>query len=90
MVVTIVDVIQSIIDGILYGSIYALIGVGFTLIFGAMQKLNMAYAASSIAGAYCGLGISTLLSLSLFITFLVCVKQELRQYQKFIEKKIKI
>ena len=69
MVITIVDVIQSIIDGILYGSIYALIGVGFTLIFGAMQKLNMAYAASSIAGAYCGLGISTILSLNLLVTF---------------------
>ena len=51
----VLDIIQSLIDGILYGSTYALIGLGFTLIFGAMQKLNMAYAASSIGGAYLGL-----------------------------------
>ena len=50
-----IDILQSLIDGILFGSIYALIGLGFTLIFGAMEKLNMAYAASSIGGAYVGL-----------------------------------
>ena len=51
-----IDILQSLIDGVLFGSIYALIGLGFTLIFGAMEKLNMAYAASSIGGAYVGLG----------------------------------
>ena len=56
-----IDIIQSLIDGVLFGSIYALIGLGFTLIFGAMHKLNLAYAASSIAGAYSGL-----MSLSIF------------------------
>lgn len=50
-----IDVIQTLIDGILFGSIYALIGLGFTLIFGAMHKLNLAYASSGIAGAYMGL-----------------------------------
>ena len=39
-----VEVTQSIADGLLFGSTYALIGIGFTLIFGAMGKLNMAYA----------------------------------------------
>ena len=44
-----VEIIQTIWEGILFGSTYALIGIGFTLIFGAMGKLNMAYAAAAIA-----------------------------------------
>ena len=66
-----IDILQSLIDGILFGSIYALIGLGFTLIFGAMEKLNMAYAASSIGGAYVGIGLPTLFSLPLFLIFLI-------------------
>jgi len=56
------------------GSTYALIGIGFTLIFGVMHKLNLAYAAASIAGAYASL---TLISLfpetSAFLVFLMAV-----------------
>jgi branched-chain amino acid transport system permease protein len=47
--------IQAIIDGILVGTTYALIGIGFTLIFGVMHKLNLAFAAASIAGAFISL-----------------------------------
>ena len=49
------DLLQAILDGVLFGATYALIGVGFTLVFGVMHKLNMAYAAASVGGAYCGL-----------------------------------
>ena len=49
------DLLQSILDGVLFGATYALIGIGFTLVFGVMHKLNLAYAAASIGGAYCGL-----------------------------------
>lgn len=49
------DFIQAIADGVLFGATYALIGIGFTLVFGVMHKINMAYAAASIGGAYCGL-----------------------------------
>lgn len=49
------DFFQSIVDGILFGATYSLIGIGFTLIFGVMHKLNMSYAAASIGGAYSGL-----------------------------------
>ena len=46
----VVEITQTIWDGVLFGSTYALIGIGFTLIFGAMGKLNMAYAGAAIAG----------------------------------------
>jgi len=50
-----VVLVQAIIDGILVGTTYALIGIGFTLIFGVMHKLNIAFAAASIAGAFLSL-----------------------------------
>jgi len=49
------DLAQAILDGLLFGATYALIGIGFTLVFGVMHKINMAYAAASIGGAYVGL-----------------------------------
>jgi len=55
-----IDFVQSIADGVLVGATYSLIGIGFTLVFGVMHKINMAYAAASIAGAYVGLTALTL------------------------------
>lgn len=49
------DFFQAVSDGVLFGATYALIGIGFTLVFGVMHKLNMSYAAASIGGAYAGL-----------------------------------
>jgi len=49
------DVLQAASDGLLFGATYALIGIGFTLVFGVMHKINMAYAAASVGGAYAGL-----------------------------------
>ncbi len=47
----------SLIDGFLFGFGYAMIGIGFTLIFGVMQKFNLAQGATALAGAYLGLGL---------------------------------
>ena len=52
---TLIDLTQSVIDGLLFGSTYALIGIGFTLIFGVMHKINLSYAATSVAAAYLSL-----------------------------------
>lgn len=49
------DLVQSVIDGVLFGTIYALIGIGFTLIFGVMHKINLSYAAASVGAAYLSL-----------------------------------
>jgi len=50
-----VDLVQSVFDGVMFGTTYALIGIGFTLIFGVMHKINMSYAAASIGAAYLSL-----------------------------------
>lgn len=49
------DLIQSVADGVMFGATYALIGIGFTLIFGVMHKINLSYAAASIGAAYLSL-----------------------------------
>jgi branched-chain amino acid transport system permease protein len=67
----VVDFIQTVFDGLLFGTTYSLIGIGFTLIFGVMHKINMSYAAASIAGAYCGVTIPMLVpGMPPFVVFL--------------------
>ncbi len=65
------DILVSITDGVLFGTTYALIGIGFTMIFGVMHKINLAYAATSIGGAYVSWAISTLLPLPAIVVFLI-------------------
>lgn len=49
------DLTQSVFDGVMFGTTYALIGIGFTLIFGVMHKINLSYAAASVGAAYLSL-----------------------------------
>ena len=65
------DFFQSITDGLLFGSIYALIGIGFTLIFGVMHKINLAYGAASIAGAYVSIAVAAYVPLPALVTFII-------------------
>jgi len=53
------DLSQSVIDGVLFGTTYSLIGIGFTLSFGVMHKINLSYAAASIGAAYLSLIVVT-------------------------------
>jgi branched-chain amino acid transport system permease protein len=55
------DFLQTGLDGALFGTTYALIGIGFTLVFGVMRKINMSYAASSLTAAYVGLSATLLM-----------------------------
>ena len=50
----------SLVDGLLFGFGYGMIGIGFTLIFGVMQKFNLAQGATALAGAYFGLALHRL------------------------------
>jgi len=46
--------IQTLIDGIMIGSAYALLALGFSLIFGVLRRLNLAYGSSILMGAFAG------------------------------------
>ena len=49
-----IDLAQNTLDGVMVGSSYALLALGFTLIFGTMRRLNLAYGPTIMAGAYLG------------------------------------
>lgn len=69
----VLDVVQQALNGFLFGSSYALIGIGFTMIFGVMEKLNLAFGVTALAGAYAGLWVFHLTPGPFALTFLVAV-----------------
>jgi branched-chain amino acid transport system permease protein len=48
------DILQTAISGLSAGAAYALLGVGFTLMFGVMRRLNLSYGATLMFGGYLG------------------------------------
>ena len=47
-----VDLIQNTLDGLTLGAAYALLAVGFTLIFGVLRRVNLAYGPAIMLGCY--------------------------------------
>ena len=66
-----IDAVQSVADGVLFGTTYALLGIGFTLVFGVMHKINLSYAAASIGAAYASLLILTVIKAPAILVFLM-------------------
>ena len=49
------DATEQFINGVMYGFLYALIGGGFTILFGVMRRFNMAYGSTIMAASYVSL-----------------------------------
>ncbi len=49
-----IDFAQRTLDGMLDGASYALVGLGLTLSFGVLRRLNLAYGAGAMLSAYLG------------------------------------
>lgn len=58
---------QQLLNGIFIGSIYALFAIGFTLVFGILDRLNLAHPAVFTASAFIGIGLATTFHLSIWI-----------------------
>lgn len=58
---------QQFMDGIFLGSIYSLFAIGFTLVFGVLDRLNLAHAAVFSAGALLGIEGVTRLGISVWL-----------------------
>lgn len=58
---------QQFMDGIFLGSIYSLFAIGFTLVFGVLDRLNLAHAAVFSAGALLGIEGVTRLGVSIWV-----------------------
>jgi branched-chain amino acid transport system permease protein len=62
---------QSLLSGILVGGVYALIGIGLTLIFGVMRVINFAHGDILMVGMYLTYLAFTLLGIDPFVSVLV-------------------
>lgn len=51
----VIDLIQTVIDGALFGSTYALMAIGFTLIWGLLRILNLAHGETVMVGMFSGM-----------------------------------
>ena len=51
---TFINVIQNCLDGVMVGSTYALLGLGFSLIFGVLGRVNLAYGSTILVGVFAG------------------------------------
>jgi branched-chain amino acid transport system permease protein len=49
-----VEALQALVDGVTLGATYSLLGLGFTLVFGVLRRLNLAYGATILVGITAG------------------------------------
>ncbi len=64
---------QSVISGVLVGGVYALIGIGLTIIFGVMRIINFAHGELLMLGMYLTYYLYTLLGIDPFVSILISI-----------------
>ena len=67
------NVVQIVINGLLLGGAYALLGMGMTIIFGIIKLTNLAHGEFIVLGAYASVVISSALGVDPFLTLIVSV-----------------
>ena len=50
-------IIQQLVNGVTLGGMYALIALGYTLVYGILLMINFAHSEMFMLGAYVGLGV---------------------------------
>lgn len=65
------QILQHVINAMVLGSTYALLGIGLTIIFGIMRVVNFAHGELYTLGAYTAYGMVALLNLDFFSSILV-------------------
>jgi branched-chain amino acid transport system permease protein len=66
-------VIQSLLNGLLIGSIYSLVAIGLTLIFGVMKVINFAHGALMMLGMYFTYWFFVLLHVNPYVSILLVI-----------------
>lgn len=67
------EVLQQLINGLSLGSIYALIALGYTMVYGIIQLINFAHGDVYMVGAFAGYFCMTALSLGFFESLLIAM-----------------
>lgn len=65
--------IEQLINGITLGSIYAVVALGFTLVFGVLGIINMAHGEIFMMGAFVGVILTGVLGWPLWLAFLAAI-----------------
>ncbi|WP_096551527.1 branched-chain amino acid ABC transporter permease [Ureibacillus thermosphaericus] len=65
--------IEQLINGITLGSIYAIVALGFTLVFGVLGIINMAHGEIFMVGAFIGVLTTSVLGWPLWLAFLASI-----------------
>ena len=63
--------LQQVVNGLSIGSVYALMAVGYSLVYSIMNFSNFAHGGVIMIGAYIGYFCLTLLNVPFFIAFLL-------------------
>jgi branched-chain amino acid transport system permease protein len=63
--------LQFILNGLMIGVVYSMIGVGFSLIFGIVRVLNFAYGEFFMVSAYIAFFLASLLNVPIWIIFII-------------------
>lgn len=64
---------QNLSNGVLIGAVYALIGVGLTLVFGVMRTINFAHGDFVVVGMYFAVLLNSLLGLDPYLTLIFAI-----------------
>src|SRR5690606_6119900 len=59
--------VQQLLNGLFIGSIYALFAIGFTLVFGILDRLNLAHPAVFAASAFIGIELVDAAGMSIWL-----------------------
>lgn len=65
--------LEQLINGITLGSIYAIVALGFTLVFGVLGIINMAHGEIFMFGAFIGVLVSSIFGLPLWVAFIAAI-----------------
>ncbi len=65
--------LQSLISGILIGGVYALVGIGLTIIFGVMRVINFAHGDIMMVGMYLTFYLFTLFHVDPFVSIVIII-----------------
>ena len=67
--------LDTLLQGLLLGGLYALFAAGLSLVFGIMRLVNLAHGDLIVLGAYVILGIGTAFGLNPFVAALIALPQ---------------
>ncbi|MEK3936249.1 branched-chain amino acid ABC transporter permease [Sporosarcina sp. FSL W7-1349] len=65
--------VEQLINGLTLGSIYAIVALGYTLVFGVLNIVNMGHGEIFMFGAFMGVAVTNILGWPLYIAFIVAI-----------------